>query len=515
MKKRALISVSDKSSVLEFSRSLIELGYEIISTGGTAKLISDAGLPVTEVSEITGFPECLDGRVKTLHPAVHAGILAMRDNQEHMAKLDELKINPIDIVAINLYPFKATVQKPGVTLEEATENIDIGGPTMLRAAAKNWRDVAVVCKPEDYANLIEELKNGGISRETKFALSLKVFEHTAAYDAMIADYLRRESGADQFIDDITLTYSLKQGMRYGENPHQRAAFYTQINAPKGTLPWAVQLQGKELSFNNINDAGGALDVLKEFGTEVPCAVAVKHANPCGVGMGSTIYEAYVAAHDSDPMSIYGGIVALNRPVDEATAKELSKIFLEIVIAPSFTDEAREILAKKKNWRLLELPGCADPYPKGSMDIKRVGGGLLYQELDTDVLNEADIKVVTKRAPTPEEMTSLKMAMSVVKHVKSNGIALVNGNQTVGIGPGQTNRITALELAIKYAGDRSKGAVMGSDAYFTYDDCVKAAHEAGITAIIQPGGSIRDEDSIKFCDEVGIAMVFTGMRHFKH
>ena len=515
MKKRALLSVSDKSGVLDFTKSLLELGYEVISTGGTAKHIAEAGLPVTEVSEITGFPECIDGRVKTLHPAVHAGILAIRGNPEHMARIEELGIAPIDIVAINLYPFKATIQKPGVPLEEAIENIDIGGPTMLRAAAKNWQDVAVVCQPSDYTSLIEELKAGEISRETKFALARKVFEHTAAYDALIASYLRRRDGADPFTPDITLTYSLKQPMRYGENPHQKAAFYVQTLRPSGTLADARQLQGKELSFNNINDAGGALDTLKEFGPDRPCAVAVKHANPCGVGLGDDLLSAYKAAHDSDPVSIFGGIVALNRPVDKATAEELSKIFLEIVIAPSFTDEALEILKKKTNWRLLELPGCADPYPRDTLDVKRVVGGLLVQALDTDLYNEADLKVVTKRVPTADEMKALKMAMQVVKHTKSNGITLVKGEATVGIGPGQTNRITALELAIKYAGDRTQGAVMGSDAYFPFDDCAKAAHAAGITAIIQPGGSIRDEDSIKYCDEVGIAMVFTGMRHFKH
>jgi phosphoribosylaminoimidazolecarboxamide formyltransferase/IMP cyclohydrolase len=515
MKKRALLSVSDKTGILDLAHALIEQGYELVSTGGTARLLVEAGLPVTAVQDITGFPECLDGRVKTLHPAVHAGILAMRDNPQHMATLTELAIAPIDMVAINLYPFKATIQKPGVSFEEAVENIDIGGPTMLRAAAKNWKDVAVVCRPEDYALVIDELRAGGITRETRLMLARRVFEHTAAYDALIADYLRRQSDGDPFIEDITLTYSLRQPMRYGENPHQRAGFYTEVDAPAGTLAHAVQLQGKALSYNNIGDAAGALDLLKELGPDTPCAVAVKHANPCGVGLGADIFAAYKAAHDADPVSIFGGIVALNRPVDADTARELSKIFLEIVIAPGFTPEAREILAAKKNWRLLELPGCADPYPKGTLDLKRVAGGLLVQELDRELYHQPELKVVTKRAPTEEEMQDLRLAMQVVKHVKSNGIVLVKNGQSVGIGPGQTNRITALELAIKYAGERSQGAVMGSDAFFPFDDCVRAAHAAGVTAIIQPGGSLRDSDSIKFCDEVGMAMVFTGMRHFKH
>lgn len=515
MKKRALLSVSDKEGIVGLAHALIKQEYELISTGGTARLLADAGLSVTEVQDITGFPECLDGRVKTLHPAVHAGILAMRDNPYHMATLSELKISPIDIVVINLYPFKATISRPGVSFEEAVENIDIGGPTMLRAAAKNWQDVAVICRPEDYGAVIDELNAGGISRETRKMLSLRVFEHTAAYDALIADYLRREGGGDPFIEDIALTYSLRQTMRYGENPHQRAAFYTETNAHAGTLAHAVQLQGKELSFNNIGDASGALDLLKELGADTPCAVAIKHANPCGVGRGADILTAYKAAHDADPVSIFGGIVALNRPVDAETAAELSKIFLEIVIAPSFTPEAREILSVKKNWRLLELPGCADPYPAGTLDLKRVAGGLLMQEQDGELYNKSELKVVTKRAPTEREMEDLTLAMQVVKFVKSNAITLVRDGQTVGIGPGQTNRITALELAIKYAGDRSRGAVMASDAFFPFDDCVQAAHKAGVTAIMQPGGSLRDSDSIKFCDEVGIAMVFTGMRHFKH
>lgn len=517
MKKRAILSVWDKTGVVDFAKELTELGYEIISTGGTAKELKAAGLKVVDVPDITGFPECLDGRVKTLHPMIHAGILAMRGNPQHMQQIEKLGVTPIDIVAINLYPFKATILKPDVKLEEAIENIDIGGPTMLRAAAKNWQDVAVIVDSNDYAAVIKQIKKTGeVSKETKFALSGKVFEHTAAYDSLIANYLRKQRGESPLADNFTVTYEKVQDMRYGENPHQGAAFYKESGIVWGnTLADATQLWGKELSYNNINDANGALDVLKEFGEAEPCAVGVKHANPCGVGTGKTIYGAYMNAYNADPVSIFGGIVALNREVDEETATELAKIFLEIIIAPSYSEKALEILKAKKNLRLLQLAGCAKANKPEMLDMKKVTGGLLVQQLDTELLNEADLKVVTKRTPTDEEMKQLMFAWKVVKHTKSNGICLVKDNATTGVGPGQTNRITALELAIKYAGDKAKGSVMGSDAFFPFDDCVKAAKKAGITAIIQPGGSIRDEDSIKACDEAGIAMVFTGMRHFKH
>ncbi|WP_040197030.1 bifunctional phosphoribosylaminoimidazolecarboxamide formyltransferase/IMP cyclohydrolase [Candidatus Soleaferrea massiliensis] len=515
MKRRALISVSDKTGVVEFAKKLEQLGFEIVSTGGTSKVLSENGVQVTNVSDITGFPECLDGRVKTLHPMVHAGILAMRSNPDHMKQLEELKVTPIDVVAINLYPFKATILKPDVELEDAIENIDIGGPTMIRAAAKNWQDVAVIVDPADYDTVIAQLQDGEVTRETKFKLSGKVFEHTASYDALISNYLRRQRGEDNLPETLTLTFEKVQQMRYGENPHQNAAFYKEINNMDNTLSAAKQLHGKELSYNNINDANGALDIIKEFGFDVPTAVAVKHANPCGVGTGRDLYEAYMNAYEADPVSIFGGIVALNRPVDLKTAQELAKIFLEIIIAPSFDADALEILTQKKNIRLLELPNLAKANTKDMVDMKKVAGGLLVQDLDTELLNREELKVVTKRAPTEDEMKQLEFAWKVVKHTKSNGIALAKDNRTVGIGPGQTNRITALELAIKYAGDHVQGSVMASDAFFPFSDCVEAAAKAGITAIIQPGGSIRDEDSIKACDEAGIATVFTGMRHFKH
>lgn len=516
MKKRAILSVSDKNGVVDFAKGLEALGYEIVSTGGTAKAIRAAGIEVTSVSDITGFPECLDGRVKTLHPKIHAGILAMRSNPEHMKQLKDLDVTPIDVVAINLYPFKETILKPGVTLPEAIENIDIGGPTMIRAAAKNWQDVAVIVDPTDYNTVLNELKaNGEVSKDTKFRLAGKVFEHTSQYDTLISNYLRQQRGDSPLGDTFTVTYEKVQDMRYGENPHQNGAFYKEIGCADNTLPAATQLHGKELSYNNIGDANGALDIIKEFGFDKPTAVAVKHANPCGVATGKDIHEAYLHAYESDPVSIFGGIVALNREVDKETAEEMAKIFLEIIIAPSFSAEALEILEKKKNIRLLTLPNLAAPNAKGTVEMKKVVGGLLVQELDTELLNEEDLKCVTERKPTDKEMEDLRFVWKVVKHTKSNGIALAKDNTTVGVGPGQTNRITALELAIKYGGDKVKGSVMGSDAFFPFKDCVEAARDADITAIIQPGGSIRDEESIKTANEAGIAMIFTGMRHFKH
>lgn len=524
MKKRAIISLTDKTGVEEFARGLSELGYEILSTGGTFKVIHAAGIPVTQVSDVTGFPECLDGRVKTLHPMIHAGILAIRSNPEHMAQLEKLGVTPIDIVAINLYPFKQAILKPGVTRAEAIENIDIGGPTMLRAAAKNYQDVSVIVDPADYGTVLSELReNGKVSVDTNLKLAYKVFNHTAAYDALIQSYLREETGSDIFPEKLTLTYEKAQDMRYGENPHQRGAFYREIgNQFTGTLAAAEQLHGKELSYNNINDANGALDCLKEFGDKTPCVVAVKHANPCGVGIGETIHEAYMKAYKADPVSIFGGIIAVNKKIDAATAEEISKIFVEIVIAPDYDADALEILERKKNIRVLRLPDITKPNTKDMLDMKKVAGGLLIQERDVGVYDEANLKVVTKKAPTAKELEDLRFAMTVVKHTKSNGIVLAKDGATTGVGPGQTNRITALELAVKYANttegadpDRAKGSVMASDAFFPFSDCVECAAKSGITAIIQPGGSIRDQESIDACDKYGIAMVFTGERHFKH
>ncbi|MBQ2730895.1 MAG: bifunctional phosphoribosylaminoimidazolecarboxamide formyltransferase/IMP cyclohydrolase [Clostridia bacterium] len=519
MKKRALFSLTDKTGCVEFARRLADLGYEIVSTGGTARVLREGGLTVLDVSDVTGYPECLDGRVKTLHPNIHAGLLALRENPEHMATLEQLNINTVDLVAVNLYPFKATVTKPGVTLEDAIENIDIGGPSMLRAAAKNYGGVVVVCDPADYDRIAEGLEQGTLTREDQLRLAYKTFNHTANYDAMISTWLRETLEEDPFPDTLTVTYERVQSMRYGENPHQKAAFYKEPFATAGTLSEARQLHGKELSFNNINDTAAALDLLKEFGTETPAAVGLKHTNACGVGTGATLLEAYTRAYDADPVSIFGGIVAVNREVDEATAKKMSEIFLEIIIAPSFSEEALAVLTAKKYLRLLTLDGIADAYQPGRFDMKKIAGGLLVQDQNIGFYNRDELKCVTKRQPTEEEMAALDFAWRVVKHTKSNAIVLAAHDgkylSTTGVGPGQTNRITALDLAARYAGEKAKGSVLASDAFFPFDDCVKAAAEAGITAIIQPGGSIRDEDSIRACDEAGIAMVFCGMRHFKH
>lgn len=512
MKKQALISVSDKTGVCDFAAGLVALGYEILSTGGTAATLKSAGIAVTNVSDVTGFPECLDGRVKTLHPKIHAGILAMRSNPEHMATLERLEINPIDVIAINLYPFKATIQKTGVTLEEAVENIDIGGPTMIRAAAKNYQDVAVIVDPSDYQAVLVGLKDNSLDKAARYRLALKVFEHTAAYDAMIATYLRKQI-TDQLPDTFTATFEKVQDLRYGENPHQSAVFYREPLNYAGTLAAAKQMHGKELSFNNINDTNGALALLKEYAE--PTVIAVKHANPCGVGTAKTIFDAYMRAYEADPVSIFGGIVAANREIDAVTAEQMSKIFLEVIIAPSFTPDAFRILSAKPNVRLLTLDGISRPLNASMLDYKKVAGGLLVQTLDDQLLNEAELRTVTDREPTDEEMQAMLFGWKVVKHTRSNAIVLSTANQTVGIGAGQTNRVGALEIAIREAGEKAVGSVMASDAFFPFDDCVEAAAAAGVTAIIQPGGSIRDADSIKKCNEHNIAMVFTGMRHFKH
>ncbi|NLK75458.1 MAG: bifunctional phosphoribosylaminoimidazolecarboxamide formyltransferase/IMP cyclohydrolase [Clostridiales bacterium] len=516
---RALISVSDKTGIVELAQELSNLGVEIISTGGTYKKLSESGIKTIDISTITGFPECLDGRVKTLHPAVHAGLLAMRSNPSHMKQLSDLNIDTIDIVIVNLYPFKETILKEGVSRAEAVENIDIGGPTMLRSAAKNYQDVTVIVDPKDYDKVLTELKTeGAVSLDTKFYLMQKVFMHTASYDAMIAEYLRKEREDYDLPEKLTLTYEKVQDMRYGENPHQKAAFYREIGKRKGSIVDGVQLNGKDLSFNNINDTNGALELLKEF-TE-PTVVACKHGNPCGVGSGENIVEAWDKAFEADKVSIYGGIVVLNREVTLSLAEKIKAVFLEVLVAPSYEKAALELLQTKKNLRILELKDIEIPQSEAAYDIKKVNGGVIVQTIDSKLLVEGDLKVVTERIPTDKEMDDLRFAWKVVKHVKSNGIAIAKDRQTVGIGPGQVNRVWATKQAIDHAGelinaDATKGAVLASDAFFPFDDCVEAAHQAGITAIIQPGGSIRDEDSIKKCNEYGIAMVFTGMRHFKH
>lgn len=510
--KRALISVSDKTGIVEFAKELIGLGVEILSTGGTAKRLRDSGLEVTDVSEITGFPECLDGRVKTLHPMIHGGILARRDSESHMEQLKDLNIQTIDYVIINLYPFKNTIEKENVKLEDAIENIDIGGPTMLRSAAKNYNDVAVVVRPSDYKRILSELKEfGTVTDETKYDLALKVFEHTAAYDTLIATYLRERLGKEKYPDILSLTYEKVQDLRYGENPHQSAAFYKEVKKSSGTLADAKQIHGKELSFNNINDANGALDLLKEF-TETT-VVAVKHTNPCGVGSGLDVHDAFMKAYECDPQSIFGGIIASNREIDENTALEINKIFIEIVIAPSYSEKALSILTKKKNIRLMVLEDILKQYDTNSFDIKKMSGGLLIQ--DSNVLLSNEYEVVTERIPTDREMKALEFAWKVCKHVKSNAIVIGNEGQSVSIGPGQVSRIWALENAIKNTFLDLKGTVMASDAFFPFSDCIEAAAKSGVKAIIQPGGSKGDAESIEMANKYGIAMVFTKMRHFKH
>lgn len=519
---RALISVSDKTGIIEFAQRLSSLGIEIISTGGTYNVLKNAGINIKGISEVTGFPECLNGRVKTLHPKIHAGILAIRSNDEHMKQLSQLNIDTIDLVIVNLYPFKQTVLR-NADRQETIENIDIGGPTMLRSAAKNYHDVAVAVDPDDYELIIKELEeNNEVSPDTKFYLCSKVFEHTAQYDALIAAYMKKERNDSSFAQTITLTYEKLQDMRYGENPHQKAAFYKEISNSKGMLTSAVKLHGKELSFNNINDTNGALELLKEF--EEPAAVVCKHVNPCGVGTADNIYDAYVKAYSADPTSIFGGIVLFNREIDERTAEEINKIFVEIVAAPSFSENALKILKSKKNIRLLLIENITEKPDENSCDIKKVSGGILVQTIDSklfpDFFAESEIKTVTSKEPTEQEKRDLFMAWKIVKHTKSNAIVIVKNGQSIGIAPGQVNRIWACKQAIDHAiefsgSDSLKGASMASDAFFPFPDCAEEAAKAGITAVIQPGGSLKDNLSIEVCNKNNMSMLFTDMRHFKH
>jgi phosphoribosylaminoimidazolecarboxamide formyltransferase / IMP cyclohydrolase len=510
-KKRALISVSDKSGITDFAKELVSLGFEIISTGGTKKALQEAGLSVMGVSDVTGFPEILEGRVKTLNPFIHGGLLGKHDVEEHKKQLEEHQIQPIQLVCVNLYPFQQTIAKPDVTVAEAIENIDIGGPSMLRSSAKNHQYVTAVVDPADYETVLAELKAvGETSFETRRRLAAKVFRHTAAYDALIAEYMTNLT-QEETPEKLTVTYDLKQTLRYGENPHQKAAFYKKPLGSTFSIANAEQLHGKELSYNNINDADAALQIVKEFAD--PAAVAVKHMNPCGVGTGKNVYDAFSKAFAADPVSIFGGIIAVNREVDVETARKLHEIFLEIIIAPSFSQEALDILTGKKNLRLLTIP--FDHVNKPEMKMVTIEGGLLTQEQDQYSLENATISIPTKRQPTEAEWESLKLGWKVVKHVKSNAIVVASDDMTLGIGAGQMNRVGSAEIALKQAGEKAQGAGLASDAFFPMNDTVEAAAKAGITAIIQPGGSIRDEDSIQKADEYGIAMVFTGVRHFKH
>ncbi|CAM3209402.1 bifunctional phosphoribosylaminoimidazolecarboxamide formyltransferase/IMP cyclohydrolase [Filibacter tadaridae] len=511
MKKRALLSVSDKSGIVEFAQALESLGYELLSTGGTMKHLADNGVAVTAVDSVTGFPEIMEGRVKTLNLMIHGGLLAKQDDPIHIAQMEEHGIQPIDIVCVNLYPFKETISKPIVSVTEAVENIDIGGPAMLRASAKNHAYVTVIIDAADYNGVLSELKEeDGTTSETRRRLAAKVFRHTAAYDALIAGFLT-DLTEEEFPEQVTHTYELKQPLRYGENPHQKAAFYSRPIGSDFSIAYAEQLHGKELSYNNIQDANAAIQIVKEF--VGPAAVAVKHMNPCGVGTGETISEAFKKAFEADSTSIFGGIVALNLEVDAETAEQLAEIFLEIIIAPSFSDEAIERLTKKKNIRLLTI--SFDQHKKDAWNTVSVEGGLLMQEPDSYGFADAAIKVATDREPTEKEWEALKLGWAVVKHVKSNAIVVTDEQMTLGVGAGQMNRVGAANIALAQAGDRAKGAALASDAFFPMADTVEAAAKAGITAVIQPGGSVKDEDSIRKANEYGIAMVFTGVRHFKH
>ena len=508
---RALFSVSDKTGVVEFAKELVGLGWEIIATGGTMKLLQDSGLKVINISEVTGFPEICDGRVKTLHPKVHGGLLGRRDLDSHIAQLKENGIEFIDMVCVNLYPFKQTIAKPDVTMEDAIENIDIGGPSMLRSAAKNWSAVTVVCNPENYAKIIAEIKEtGNTTKETRLQLSAEAYTHTAEYDMMIAAYMRKAAGLNE---KLFLEYDLIQGLRYGENPHQEAKFYGKAECGTYSLANAKQLNGKELSYNNIQDANAALCIAREF--DEPFCVGLKHMNPCGAAIGTDVVDAWTKAYEADKVSIFGGIVAVNREINKEAAELMKPIFLEIIMAPSFSAEALEILSTKKNLRLLQVDMTKDDSVVDQ--YVSVNGGLLVQNLDKTTVEVTADMCVTEVKPTPEQITDLNFGWRIVKHVKSNAIVAVKDGKTLGVGAGQMNRVGSAEIALKQAqaAGFTEGIVLASDGFFPFDDTVTMASQYGVTAIVQPGGSVRDEDSVKKANECGITMVCTGMRHFKH
>ena len=516
---RALISVSDKTGIVEFAQALNQQGVEILSTGGTFRLLKENGIQVVEVSEYTGFPEMMDGRVKTLHPKVHGGILGRRGTDEQV--MEEHGISAIDMVVVNLYPFAATVADPNCDLPTAIENIDIGGPTMVRSAAKNHRDVAIVVNAGDYPKIAEEMQanQGQLDYETRYDLMVKAFEHTAAYDGMIANHFGGRDTQNEtrnFSNTYNVQYLKTQDMRYGENPHQKAAFYTEANPSDASVSTAKQVQGKELSFNNIADTDSALETVKQF--DEPACVIVKHANPCGVAIAVDISTAYELAFATDPESAFGGIIAFNRELDAKTAAAIcEKQFVEVIIAPSIAEEAKVVVSAKKNVRLLECGNWSDQRPQ-DFDYKRVNGGLLIQDRDNGMIAVEDLKVVSERAPSEQEMKDMLFAWKVAKMVKSNAIIYAKDNQTVGVGAGQMSRINSARIAAikaEHAGLEVKGAVMASDAFFPFRDGIDNAGQAGISCIIQPGGSMRDEEVIAAANEHGMAMVFTGMRHFRH
>ena len=515
---RALFSVSDKTGVVEFASQLVELGWEIIATGGTMKLLQDAGLKVINISEITGFPEICDGRVKTLHPKVHGGLLGRRDLDSHIAQLKENGIEFIDMVCVNLYPFKQTIAKPDVTMEDAIENIDIGGPSMLRSAAKNWSAVTVVCNPENYAKIVAEIREtGNTTKETRLQLSAEAYTHTAEYDMMIATYMRKAAGLQE---KLFLEYDLKQSLRYGENPHQSAKFYATLDKVPYSLATAEQLNGKELSYNNIQDANAALNIAREF--DAPFCVGLKHMNPCGAAIGTDVVDAWKKAYEADKVSIFGGIVAVNREVNKEVAELMKPIFLEIIMAPSFTDEALEVLCTKKNLRLLKVDMSKEE--GGHNMYVSMNGGILVQEQDIETKTVAADMCVTEVKPCEKQLTDLDFAWRIVKHVKSNAIVVVKDGATLGVGAGQMNRVGSAKIALEQAAAalaevgkdiKEEGLVLGSDGFFPFDDTVTLAAEYGVKAIVQPGGSMRDADSVNKANECGITMLCTGMRHFKH
>lgn len=515
---KALISVSDKTGVVEFAKGLVALGWEILSTSGTMKLLKESGVPVTSVSDVTGFPEICDGRVKTLHPKIHGALLARRDIPEHMKELKDNDIDTIDLVCVNLYPFRETIAKPDVTMEDAVEHIDIGGPSMLRSAAKNWESVTVVCNPADYETILSEIKaDGNTTRETRLKLSAKAYTHTAEYDMAISTYMRAQAGLPE---KLFLEYDLKQELRYGENPHQEAKFFASTVKEPFSLATAEQLNGKELSYNNIQDANATLNIAREF--DEPFCVGVKHMNPCGSATGKTIAEAWKKAYEADKTSIFGGIVAANREIDLETAQMLKPIFLEIVMAPSFAPDALELLCIKKNLRVLKVDMSKDNAVR--KQYVSMNGGMLVQDRDINTKPVSAEQCVTEAKPTAEQLADLEFAWKIVKHVKSNAIVVAKNGMTYGVGAGQMNRIGSAEIALKQAQATLKeegkdimteGLVLASDGFFPFNDCVALAAEYGIKAIVQPGGSIRDEDSVKLADEKGITMLFTGERHFKH
>lgn len=519
MAKRALVSVSDKTGLVDFVKGLAAAGWEIIATGGTQKLLDDSGVKTIGISEVTGFPEICDGRVKTLHPKVHGALLARRDIPEHMQSIAELGIEMIDLVCVNLYPFRQTIAKEGTTLEDAIEKIDIGGPSMLRSAAKNWADVTVVCDPSDYSRILAEINaEGNTKKETRLELSAKAYTHTAEYDMCIATYMRRAAGLNE---KLFLEYDLKQSLRYGENPHQNAKFYASQESVPFSLATAKQLNGKELSYNNIQDANAALNIVREFGN-TPFCVGLKHMNPCGAAIGKDVVEAWTKAYEADKVSIFGGIVATNCELTREAAELMKPIFLEIIMAPKFSEGALEVLCTKKNLRLLEVNMSADTDPH--MQYVSVNGGMLAQQLDTTTVELTKEMCVTTPQPTDEQMTDMQFAWRIVKHVKSNAIVVVKNGRTYGVGAGQMNRVGSAGIALKQAEEslraegkdiKNEGLVMGSDGFFPFGDSVESAAQYGIAAIVQPGGSVRDEESIEAANKYGIPMLFTGMRHFKH